>query len=123
MNVDERLGVATRALDDRLVVELSGELDLAGAPLFARELERLELQSGQVVVLDIEQLDFIDSAGLRVILAAHERVLANGGELVRTAGRPQVQRLLEVAGVEAHLRTVDPDGPEIVPEPGDGSAG
>ena len=58
------------------------------------------------VVLDLDDVHFIDSAGLRVVLAAHERKVERGQRLALTPGSPQVQRLFSIAGVSGHLQTI-----------------
>jgi anti-anti-sigma factor len=111
VDVGERLRVDVRTGADRIVLELHGELDLAGAPALGEQIRRAEAQDDRAVVLDLEDLQFLDSAGLRVILAAHERAQEEQRELAITPGTPQVQRLLSVAGVSDYLRTVSsPDG-------------
>jgi anti-anti-sigma factor len=62
-------------------VEVSGELDLAGAP----ELEsaiREALLSAQLVMLDLRDLDFIDSAGVHVVVDESLRALVDGRRLI-----------------------------------------
>ena len=61
--------------DGRAVVVTRGELDLATAP----ELEAAHpgaLDGGQDVVVDLRELEFMDSTGLRVLVAAHARARA-----------------------------------------------
>jgi anti-sigma B factor antagonist len=110
VNSDDRLRVEARVASDRVVLELHGELDLAGAPALAREIERAESGDLGVLVLDLAGLEFLDSAGLRVILAAQERANDSSRAFAVTPGPAQVQRLLEIAGVADHLQTI--------PEPG-----
>jgi anti-anti-sigma factor len=88
------------------VLELHGELDLLGAPLLQQEIESAQLEATGIVVLDLQDLQFVDSAGLRVILAAHERLRRHGQELALTQGSEQVQRLFTIAGVNEHLRII-----------------
>jgi anti-sigma B factor antagonist len=91
---------------DRIVLGLHGELDLLGAPLLQQEIESAEIEATGIVVLDLQHLQFIDSAGLRVILAAHERSQQQGQEFALTRGTEQVQRLFAIAGVSEHLRII-----------------
>jgi anti-sigma B factor antagonist len=88
------------------VLELHGELDLLGVPMLQEELEKLEAQAPGIIVLDLQDLQFVDSAGLRVILAAHQGAQEQGRELALTRGTEQVQRLFAVAGVSEHLRII-----------------
>jgi anti-sigma B factor antagonist len=114
VNVGKHLGVEVRREQDRVVLELHGELDLAGAPLLQEAIDSAEGQA-PMLVLDLEDLAFIDSSGLRVILSAHERAKERGHELALTRGSQQVQRLLMIAGVSDRLRVIEsPD--LLVPE-------
>jgi anti-anti-sigma factor len=99
--------VETRDAGDRTVLELYGELDLAEVHALTNVMERPEVRASSLLVIDVEELQFIDSAGLRAILAEHERRRREGAQLALTRGSPQVQRLLDIAGVEEHLRFVD----------------
>jgi anti-anti-sigma factor len=95
----------------RLIVRPCGELDLATAP----DLEQLvlgRLADGARVVLDLRGLSFMDSSGVRVLVAAHARASDDGGEL--TILRPErggaVDRIIEVSGIDQALQLVDAPG-------------
>ena len=106
----EHLRIDVRSEQGRTVLALHGELDLLGAPLLEKKIEGAEIQASKIVVLDLQDLQFIDSAGMRVILAAHERARQRGQEFAMTRGPEQVQRLFTIAGVNDHLRIiVSPD--------------
>lgn len=103
----EQLRVDLRKEADRTVVKLDGELDMANAPLLQATIEDPELDTTKTVVLDLQGLTFLDSTGLRIILAAREQCWRRGQEFAVTPGSQQVQRLLSVTGVGEHLRTLD----------------
>lgn len=88
------------------MLALHGELDLAGVPALEGEVARVEADTKEMIVLDLRDLQFIDSAGLRTILAIHERAREQGREFALTRGSQQVQRLLAIAGVEDRLRII-----------------
>lgn len=95
------------------MLELHGELDLVGAPMLQREIEAAAVEQAPMVVLDLDDLQFIDSSGLRVILSAHERARERGQGFALTRGSQQVQRLLAIAGVSGHLTVLaSPDDAE-----------
>jgi anti-sigma B factor antagonist len=112
--VEEHLRIDVRHGEDRIVVGLHGELDLAGAPLLQAEIEAPAFDTAGIVVLDLEDLQFIDSAGLRVILSAHERSQEHGQGFALTRGPQQVQRLLSIAGVDEHLRIIASPDDQLV---------
>ena len=91
---------------DRVVLSLDGELDMASAPLLQSALEDAHLAAPEMVVLDLRRLQFVDSTGLRIILAARNRCRERGQELAVTRGSEQVERLLSVTGLSDHLQTV-----------------
>ncbi len=106
MGAPAQLKVDLRQESDRVVVSLDGELDMANAPRLQSAIEDEQLAGAKTVVLDLQQLSFLDSTGLRVILAARELCWRRGQEFAVTPGSPQVQRLLSVTGVGEHLRTI-----------------
>lgn len=89
------------------MLELRGELDLLSAPKLQELVEQAPTDERGILVLDLHDLEFVDSAGLRVILAAHEHVHDRGHEFALTKGSEQVQRLLSIAGVAEHLRIIE----------------
>jgi anti-sigma B factor antagonist len=111
MGAQEQLQIGSRREAGRVILTLEGELDLATADLLERAMNGLEHEP--MVVLDLERLQFVDSTGLRAVLAALERCRKHGQEFAITPGPQQVQRLLGVTGVGRHLRIVAA-GEEVV---------
>lgn|GEM_PF-453738 len=112
VGAQEHLRVDARRTDERVVLHLTGELDLASSPVFERALEDADVASAPLLVLDLDELKFVDSTGLRVILLAHEGSRARGQEFAITQGSPQVQRLLSITSVAEHMRVLStPDDP------------
>ncbi len=106
VGAQEHLRVDARRTDERVVLHLTGELDLASSPIFERALEDADVASAPLLVLDLDELKFVDSTGLRVILLAHEGSRARGQEFAITQGSPQVQRLLSITSVAEHMHVL-----------------
>jgi anti-sigma B factor antagonist len=106
VTVQDHLRIDVRHEQDRVVLGLHGELDLASAPLLQRKIESAEIGATAMVVLDLQELQFIDSTGLRIILSANERSRERGQEFAVTRGSQQVQRLLTITRVDEHLRII-----------------
>lgn len=104
MGIPEQLQIGLRHQADRVILSLTGELDMATAELLAQATDGLAGES--MVVLDLEQLQFIDSTGLRGVLSALERCRERGQQFAITPGSQQVQRLLGVTGVAKHLHVI-----------------
>jgi anti-sigma B factor antagonist len=93
---------------DAAWVRLGGELDLTSGPELAQSL-RQALGGSRVVVVDLRQLAFMDSAGVHVIVDAHNRARRAGRRLVIIRGPGQVTRLLDLTGFSDRLEIVDLD--------------
>ena len=87
-------------------VHLAGELDIASAPRLERMLVRSELQA-PLVMLDLRQLTFMDSSGLRVVVHASMRARCTGNRLVLIRAPRQVQRLLALTGAAETIESVE----------------
>ena len=84
------------------VVRVRGELDVATAGSLEKLLLRRR-EPGEVVQLDLTELGFMDSTGLRVLLRARQAAERGGWEVVLTGASVPVQRLFDLSGVHAAL--------------------
>jgi anti-anti-sigma factor len=98
-----------------------GDLDIATAPAFERAFESAYRDAGDdtMMIVDLTELAFIDSSGIRVLLAITERAQ---GRLRVINGSAAVERLFNLTGVRALLPIVaagdDPLGPMREAPPG-----
>jgi anti-anti-sigma factor len=93
------------------VVSLRGELDLLSTAELEPELERLADEPGiDVVALDLRELEFLDSSGLRLIVLAQRRLHEAGSRLVLVRGPQPVQRVFELTRMTERLEFVDAPG-------------
>jgi len=104
----EEFAISLAEVDGRAHMTLRGELDLATAP----ELEQLlteRIDAKQDVVVDLRGLEFMDSSGIRVLVAAHTRAGRNGTRLfvLRPQTGSAVAKIVEVSGLEGELNIVD----------------
>jgi anti-sigma B factor antagonist len=89
------------------VIAVSGELDLASSPALQEELDRAQASDARMLIIDLRELDFMDSTGLSVLVRAHQRAEEQGRQLAMVRGPQQVQRLLSLTGVADRLTLVD----------------
>lgn len=95
---------------DAAVISVSGELDLASSPALQGELERAVNSDASLVILDLRELDFMDSTGLSVLVRAHQQATQNSVRFGLINASQQVQRLLSLTGVADRLTL--PEVPE-----------
>jgi anti-anti-sigma factor len=89
------------------VLRLSGELDVASAPALERAFETACATRPRQIVLDMRELKFMDSTGLRTLLLANETARETGSAFGLVKGPKQVQRLLSLTRVADRLVIVD----------------
>jgi anti-anti-sigma factor len=90
------------------LISLTGELDLSGAGPLEEEIARVVAADGiGRVVLDLRELEFMDSSGLRMVALAARRLSAEDRSLVLVRGRDPVQRVFEITRMSDHLTFVD----------------
>lgn len=101
------LEVTTETNGATVRLALTGELDIAGAARVEQELERIEQTPPPTLVLDLRELEFMDSTGLRLILAADERAREQARRLVLVRGSDTVQRIIAMTRLDERLEIVD----------------
>ena len=88
------------------LVRLTGELDLAGVDRFER-LTAGRTPEANTFVLDLRELTFIDSSGVRALIMADRRVRGTGGRFIVVRGPERVNEVLEMTGVAQRIELVD----------------
>ena len=92
------LNVEKKLEDGALLIALEGELDTLSSPDFEDMLEPL-LAEAQSLTLDFEKLEYISSAGLRVLLAAEQTMEERGAERVRVVNmNSTVRNIFDITG-------------------------
>jgi len=86
---------------------LEGELDIAAVGEIEPELERLERGDLPLLVLDLRGVTFLDSSGIRMILAADARAREQSRRLVLVPGPDAVHRVFELALLDRRLEFID----------------
>jgi anti-sigma B factor antagonist len=85
-----------------VVIAVRGEVDMATAPELRTALDDAVDGGASRVVLDCRALEFLDSSGIGVLVAARKR-LGDTGELVIDSPPAHVRKVLDITGVTAHL--------------------
>lgn len=92
---------------DRATVALRGELDLSGVDRARQAIEEAEASGSGLLVLDLSELEFIDSTGLEVMLRAARRAHDEGRRLIVQRPSRYVRRLLAMTAIDQSLDIVD----------------
>ncbi len=98
---------ATRSVDGVDVISLSGRLDAAAAPEVREEIRALiELGSGKLVI-DLNDVKFVDSSGLSVLVLALKAAHAKGGKLALLKVNSTLRSLLELTRLQRVFEIYD----------------
>jgi anti-anti-sigma factor len=102
------IDVSVQADDGLVTVALSGELDISNAQRVEQELQRVEEDdTAGTIVLDLRELEFMDSTGLRLVVAADARARERGRRFALVAGPEAVHRVFTITYVDRRLDFVD----------------
>jgi anti-sigma B factor antagonist len=88
------------------LIEVRGELDLATTPLLEEELAKAQSDDAEEILIDLSELEFISSTGLRVLLEAATHAANDSTRLQIRNPTRQVERTLRIAGVFDRLPIV-----------------
>ena len=102
-----RFGLSAQEEPERLTARLQGELDLLTAPKVAAQLNGLIRSSRSDVYLDLREVQFIDSAGLQLLLLTRRRLLGESRNLTVICREGPVRRVIELARLAETLNVVD----------------
>ena len=80
---------------DKLTIAVSGRVDTVTAPALEAGLK---FGDAKCVVIDLADVPYMSSAGLRLLLSAHKTMLARGGELRIASVQPSVMEVLDITG-------------------------
>jgi anti-anti-sigma factor len=95
---------------DTYVIRVEGELDLSDCPRLEHALRAAEVSRAFQILLDLEELTFIDAAGLGVLVAAWHRSMTDGNRLQVTPGKGNVASVFRLTSLDLVL-PFRPPGP------------
>lgn len=91
-----------------LLVTPEGELDHHLAAKIRTAVDAKLGAAAKNIVFDFSQMSFMDSSGIGMIIGRYKKVQRLGGEVVIAAPRPQVKRIIKIAGLSEIIR-VEPN--------------
>jgi anti-sigma B factor antagonist len=112
----ERFPVAW--LGEAAVITLPEEIDISNSEQVRDELLSLLNRAPAVLIVDMAETTFCDSAGVNALVRAHKRATASGAEIRLVVASLGVQRVLAITGVD-RLIPVCPSLTASLPEPGE----
>jgi anti-sigma B factor antagonist len=99
------LEIESRKSDEGAVIAVRGEIDMATAPQLRDALLSLIDEGITSIAIDCRELEFLDSSGIGVLIAARNR-LGDDGVLALQSPPAHIRKVLELTGVTEHVTIV-----------------
>jgi anti-sigma B factor antagonist len=106
----EDFSTEVNATDEATVIHVRGEIDMATAGRL-RDVIEPHMGPNQKIILDLSEVEFMDSSSLKVLVQARGRLTENGGSLILRNPSSAAHRLLTVAGANDLLEADAQDHP------------
>ncbi len=97
------LRIELEEIDRKVVLRIDGRIDASSAPILERKLVQMIDEQHRQLILDFTRVDYLSSAGMRVLLSAMKKLKAKGGSLVLFALGDDVLEIVRMAGFDKIL--------------------
>ncbi len=97
------LNVSIEEQKNRKLVRLEGRLDATTTPALETKISKILEQNKQHMLIDFSKVDYLSSAGMRLLLSASKKIKAHGGKLVFFSMNDEVMEIIKMAGFERIL--------------------
>jgi anti-sigma B factor antagonist len=101
------MDISVQGLRRVQVVKVSGRVDSSNAPQLDQKLKELRNEGHENLVLDLSEVEYMSSAGLRAIVSALRDCKKHGGDLCLVSPSPRVAEVLELAGLTSLFSVYD----------------
>jgi len=90
-------------IEDRVILRIEGRIDAATVALLERKIDSLLEEKHNRLLLDFTRVDYLSSAGMRLLLSATKKVKLNKGSLVLFSLNDEVEEVIKMAGFDKIL--------------------
>jgi anti-sigma B factor antagonist len=94
------LSLATRTVAEHTVLEVGGEVDVYTAPRLRERLIEAIDGGARKVIVDLSNVDFLDSTGLGVLVGALKRLRAAGGTFAVVCGKEPLLKIFRITALD-----------------------
>ncbi len=100
------MDIKVEQIDESLVFKLAGSLDSNTSPEFEEKIIDAINDGSNRIIIDFEGLDFVSSAGLRVLNKAYKKLKHSDGKIVLCSMQDYIKEVFEIAGFDYFLPIV-----------------
>lgn len=95
--------ITLEEIDQKVVLRLEGRLDASSTPLLERKLEALIEEKHKMLLLDFGRIEYLSSAGLRLLLSMTKKLKAKEGAFILFSLTDEVSEVVKMAGFDRIL--------------------
>lgn len=111
------LSLDHRAYGDRTIVEVGGEVDVYTAPKLREKLVEVIGDGSYDIVVDMSEVEFLDSTGLGVLVGGLKRVRAHNGRLALVCQQERILKIFRITGLTKVFEIYDSVDQALIPTP------
>lgn len=100
MQFDVQRSLIPSSGPEGVILRVSGDLDMAGAPQLRGALVSEVAGGARLVIIDLAKVDYLDSAGLGVLVGALRRLRVHDGDLLLVCPEPRIRQVLELCDLD-----------------------
>lgn len=97
------LQIELEEIEHRIILRLDGRLDASSAQILERKITRLIDEHHVHLILDFSRIDYLSSAGLRVLLSATKQLKSKKGNVILFSVSDDVAEIIKMAGFDKIL--------------------
>jgi anti-sigma B factor antagonist len=98
------LQIDLEEVDRKIILRVDGRIDASTSLILERKINQLIEEHHVYLLLDFNRVDYLSSAGMRVLLAATKKMKAKGGDLILFSLHDDVSSIIRMAGFDKILR-------------------
>lgn len=99
--------ISTTSLPDGMLVTPRGDVDLSRSPHLRKALAAASQSKPRKLVVDLGQVNYMDSSGVATLVEALQIARRNGTTLILAALQPRVRSIMEIARLDTVFRIVE----------------
>lgn len=97
------LKISLEEVEQKIILRLEGRIDASSSPLLEKKIDSLLAENRTVLLLDLQRVDYLSSAGLRLFLSATKKLKAKKGELILFSVGEEANEIIKMAGFDRIL--------------------
>ena len=97
------LDIQVESIESKIILRLDGRIDAVTTPALGKKIQILVEENHKKILLDFAKVDYLSSAGLRLILSTTKKLKAAGGFLVLFSINEDIYEIIKMAGFEKIL--------------------